>query len=94
MRIESRACPAELPDLGDLPPLLTRLYDPTAGHIKIDGIDLRDMDPAQLRGNIGVVSQDISLFAGTILENIAYGRPESSQEEIVAAAEAAGVADD
>ena len=66
--------------------LLPRFYDVTAGSIAIDGIDIRDMSLRSLRSNIGIVQQDVFLFAGTIRENIAYGRLEASDAEIVEAA--------
>ncbi len=69
--------------------LIPRFYDVTAGAVKLDGIDLRDVTLASLRAQIGIVPQDPHLFGGTILENIAYGRFGASQDEIVAAAEAA-----
>ena len=72
--------------------LLTRLYDPRQGTSRLMAL-ISETWILRSCADIGVVSQDISLFAGTILENIAYGRPESSQEEIMAAAEAAGVLD-
>ena len=69
--------------------LLLRFYDPTVGRITLDGEDLRNLDFATLRGATGLVSQDVFLFHGTVRENIEYGRPGSSLEEIVAAAELA-----
>ncbi len=71
--------------------LIPRFYDVTEGAIMIDGIDVRDMALKQLRQNIGVVQQDVYLFWGTIAENIAYGKPDATTEEIVAAAKLAGV---
>jgi len=62
--------------------LLPRFYDVTAGRITIDGIDIRDMTLASLRGNIGIVQQDVFLFAGTVRENIAYGRLGATETEI------------
>jgi ATP-binding cassette subfamily B protein len=73
--------------------LLTRFYDPTAGEILLDGVDLRDYKLADLRGQFGIVLQEPLLFATSIRENIAYARPEASFEEIVAAAEAADAHD-
>jgi ATP-binding cassette subfamily B protein/subfamily B ATP-binding cassette protein MsbA len=70
--------------------LLVRFYDPTAGHILIDGVDFRSITLRSLRGNVAVVLQDAVLFATSIRENIAYGRPGASAEEIAAAARAAG----
>ncbi|WP_157784255.1 ABC transporter ATP-binding protein, partial [Sinorhizobium fredii] len=66
--------------------LLPRFYEISAGSIRIDGIDIRDMTLASLRSNIGIVQQDVFLFAGTIRENIAYGRLDASEAEIVEAA--------
>ncbi|MGO4667365.1 ABC transporter ATP-binding protein [Bosea sp. 2RAB26] len=66
--------------------LLPRFYEVSGGSITIDGIDIRDMTLASLRGQIGIVQQDVFLFAGTIRENIAYGRLEASEAEIVEAA--------
>ncbi|MCA9539089.1 MAG: ABC transporter ATP-binding protein [Myxococcales bacterium] len=69
--------------------LLLRFYDPTAGRITLDGHDLRTLRKADLRGAIGLVSQDVFLFHGTVRENIAYGRPDATDAQIEAAAEAA-----
>jgi ATP-binding cassette, subfamily B, bacterial len=69
--------------------LLMRFYDPQSGHITINGHDLRDVKQSSLRRNIGVVLQDPLLFNDTIRANIAYGRPEANEGEIVAAARAA-----
>jgi len=69
--------------------LIPRFYDPTGGSVKLDGIDLRDLKLDALRQNIGFVLQDTVLFHGTVRENIAYGRPDASTEEIVAAAKLA-----
>jgi ATP-binding cassette subfamily B protein len=66
--------------------LLPRFYEPDAGRILIDGIDTRDMTLASLRREIGIVQQDVFLFAGTIRENIAYGRLDATEEEIMEAA--------
>ena len=66
--------------------LLPRFYDVEAGRITIDGIDVRALTLASLRRQIGIVQQDVFLFGGTIRENIAYGRLEASEAEIVAAA--------
>ena len=66
--------------------LLPRFYDVADGAITIDGIDIRDMTLKSLRSNIGIVQQDVFLFAGTIRENIAYGRLEAGEAEIVEAA--------
>ena len=66
--------------------LLPRFYEVDSGRILIDGIDIRDMTLASLRRNIGIVQQDVFLFGGTIRENIAYGRLDATEEEILAAA--------
>jgi len=73
--------------------LIPRFYDPTEGRITIDGHDLRDVTIASLRAQIGIVLQETTLFTGTIRENIAYGKPDASQEEIEAAARAAAAHD-
>jgi ABC-type multidrug transport system fused ATPase/permease subunit len=70
--------------------LLARFYDPTGGRITIDGTDLRDVAQISLRRQLGIVPQEGFLFAGTVAENIAFGRPEASREEIVDAARAVG----
>jgi ATP-binding cassette subfamily B protein len=69
--------------------LLPRLYDVSAGSVRIDGADVRDVDPASLRHQIAVVTDDPFLFSATVHENIAYGRPEASREEVEQAARAA-----
>lgn len=69
--------------------LLPRFYDPTEGRITVDGHDLRNVQVESLRTQIGIVLQETTLFAGTVAENIAFGRPDASREEIVAAAQAA-----
>lgn len=69
--------------------LLPRFYEVTGGSISIDNIDIRDMTLKSLRSNIGIVSQDVFLFAGTIRENIAYGRLEAIDAEIMEAVERA-----
>lgn len=73
--------------------LLPRFYDPSAGRITIDGYDLRELTLDSLRSQIGIVLQETTLFAGTIRENIAFGKPEAAQEEVVAAAQAAAAHD-
>lgn len=73
--------------------LLPRLYDVTAGRILIDGVDVRDYRLRALRRSIGIVQQDSFLFSGTVRENIAYGRPNATQEEVIAAARAANAHD-
>jgi len=73
--------------------LIPRFYDPIKGRILVDGIDLRDIKIRSLRKHIGLVHQDIFLFPGTIKDNIAYGKPNASMDEIIAAAKAAGIHD-
>ncbi|MBR6740478.1 MAG: ABC transporter ATP-binding protein [Clostridia bacterium] len=73
--------------------LIARLYDPKAGVIKIDGVDVRDLSLSQLRENIGLVSQEIYLFMGTIADNIRYAKPDATMEEVIAAAKAASAHD-
>ena len=73
--------------------LLPRFYDPTEGRILIDGHDLRDVTLDSLRSQIGIVLQETTLFAGTIRDNIAFGRPDASMEDIAAAAKAAAAHD-
>lgn len=69
--------------------LLMRLYDPTYGSIKIDGVDLREMSAESLHSRLGVVLQETFLFNGTVMENIAYSKPDATFEEIIAAAKIA-----
>ncbi|OGB31385.1 MAG: ABC transporter [Burkholderiales bacterium RIFCSPLOWO2_12_FULL_61_40] len=71
--------------------LILGLHQPSEGAILIDGIDLRQIDPAELRRAAGFVSQDVSLFYGTLKENIALGAPFADDQDIIAAAEIAGV---
>ena len=71
--------------------LLMRFYDVNAGAIRIDGRDIREMTRADLRDQFGMVLQDTWLYNGTILENIRYGRPDATDEEVIAAAKAAHV---
>lgn len=66
--------------------LIPRFYDVTEGTIRIDGKDIRDVTLNSLRNHIGMVQQDVYLFAGTIFENIAYGKPGASREEVIEAA--------
>jgi ABC-type multidrug transport system fused ATPase/permease subunit len=73
--------------------LLARFYDPREGRITIDGIDLRDVTQASLRRQLGIVPQEGFLFAGTVAENIAFGRPDAAGEEVVRAAQAVGAHD-
>lgn len=69
--------------------LIPRFYDVTGGRVLVDGRDIRDVTIESLRSQIGIVFQETTLFAGTIRENIAFGRPDATMEEVIAAAEAA-----
>ncbi len=69
--------------------LLLRFYDPQAGAVRIDGVDLKEADPQAVRARIGLVAQDPVIFAADAMENIRYGRPDATDEEVHAAAEAA-----
>ena len=71
--------------------LLPRFYDPGAGSVEIDGIDVRDVTVETLREAIGIVQQDVYLFGGTVRENIAYGRPDATDAQIVEAARRANI---
>jgi ATP-binding cassette subfamily B protein len=71
--------------------LLPRFYDVTNGSVRIDGHDVRDIKLNSLRNSIGIVQQDVYMFAGSIRENIAYGKPNATDEEIVAAAKNANI---
>ncbi|MBU9737863.1 ABC transporter ATP-binding protein [Diplocloster agilis] len=69
--------------------LIPRFYDVTSGRITIDGIDIRHMRLKNLRDQIGIVQQDVYLFAGTVMDNIRYGRPDATDEEVIRAAKLA-----
>jgi ATP-binding cassette subfamily B protein len=73
--------------------LLPRFYDASSGSVRVDGHDVRDVRFESLRAQIGIVLQETTLFSGTIRENIAYGRPDASLEQVVAAARAAAAHD-
>lgn len=73
--------------------LLPRFYDVTSGEITIDGIDIRDITLKSLRSNIGIVQQDVYMFSGSVRDNISYGKPNASDEEIVEAAKNANIHD-
>lgn len=73
--------------------LLARFYDPRDGRITIDGHDLRDVTQASLRRQLGIVPQEGFLFAGTVTENIAFGRPDATPEQVVQAARTVGAQD-
>ena len=66
--------------------LIPRFYDVSSGAVRIDGMDVRDLTLKSLRSQIGIVQQDVYLFVGTVLENIRYGRPDATREEIIEAA--------
>ena len=74
--------------------LIPRFYETTSGCITLDGQDIRDIRLADLRGSIGIVQQDVFLFAGTILENIRYGRPDATMDEVIEAAKQAEIHED
>ena len=69
--------------------LIPRFYDVTEGSVKLDGIDVRKLKLKDLRRQIGIVQQDVYLFAGTVMDNIRYGKPEATDEEVICAAIAA-----
>ena len=73
--------------------LIPRFYEVTEGAIKIDGMDIRKMKQADLRSQIGIVQQDVYLFAGNILDNIRYGKPDATDEEVILAAKRANAHD-
>ena len=73
--------------------LIPRFYDVTKGSIRIDGKDIRDVKLKSLRENIGIVQQDVYLFAGTVYENIRYGKPDATKEEVIEAAKLANAHD-
>jgi ATP-binding cassette, subfamily B, bacterial len=73
--------------------LVSRFYDPDAGVVTLDGVGLRDLDDATLRRNVVLVTQENFIFAGTIADNIRFGRPDASEAEVRAAAEAIGAHD-
>ena len=74
--------------------LIPRLYDVTSGTIRIDGKDIRDVTQTSIHQNIGIVQQDVFLFADTIFENIRYGKPDATMEEVIQAAKKAEIYDD
>lgn len=73
--------------------LIPRFYDVTEGAVRIDGMDVRDVTLKSLRSQIGIVQQDVYLFVGTVLDNIRYGRPDATREEIIEAAKNANAHD-
>ena len=74
------------------PQLVQRFYDPSEGWLLMDGVDLRLADPAEVRARIAIVPQEAVVFMGTARSNILYGRPDASEAEVWAAAEAANAA--
>ena len=74
--------------------LIPRFYDVTEGRVLVDGADVRTLTQESLRKNIGIIQQDVFLFAGTILDNIRYGRPDATDEEVAWAAEQAEIHDE
>ena len=74
--------------------LIPRFYDVDAGSVKLDGTDVRNISKEALRKNIGIVQQDVFLFPGTVMDNIRYGRPEASDEEVFEAARKAEIYED
>ena len=74
--------------------LLPRFYDVSEGAVKIDGIDVRRISQESLRRNIGIIQQDVFMFAGTIMENIRYGRPDATDKEVINAAIKAEIHDE
>jgi ATP-binding cassette subfamily B protein len=73
--------------------LLLRFYDPAVGSVRLDGVDLRLADPAAIRSRIAIVSQEPAIFAASVAQNVRYGRPEATGEEVRAACEAAFAAE-
>ena len=70
--------------------LMPRFYEATEGAVKIEGVDIRDVKLSKLRQSIGVIQQDVYLFAGTIIDNIRYGKPDATEEQIIEASKKAG----
>ncbi|MDP2151774.1 ABC transporter transmembrane domain-containing protein [Parvibaculum sp.] len=73
--------------------LLLRFYDPQSGHVRLDGVDVRHADPRDVRGRLAVVPQETVVFGASVAENIRYGRPDASDDEVRAAARAARIDD-
>src|SRR5262249_25524895 len=74
--------------------LIPRMLDPTSGRVMLDGLDVRDLDPLDLRTHIGFVPQETFLFSATLAQNIAWGAPSATDADIHRAAELAGLEDD
>ncbi|CAN5636160.1 ABC transporter ATP-binding protein [soil metagenome] len=73
--------------------LIPRFYEASEGQVLVDGVDVRDLTLESLRRNVGMVAQDVYLFAGTVVENLRYGRPEATETQIIAAAKSANAHD-
>ncbi len=73
--------------------LITRMYDTVSGTITIDGVNIKDLEMNSLRRNVAIVSQEVYIFRGTIMDNIRYGRPDATRAEVIAAAKAANAHD-
>ncbi|GAM13796.1 ABC transporter ATP-binding protein [Mesobacillus selenatarsenatis] len=73
--------------------LISRFYDPTSGRVLVDGHDLKEVSIGSLRKHISIVLQDTFIFSGTIYDNILFGRPDATEEDVIAAAEAVGAAE-
>ncbi len=73
--------------------LITRMYDTVSGTIQIDGVDIKQLEMNSLRRNVAIVSQEVYIFRGTIMDNIRYGKPDATRAEVVAAAKAANAHD-
>lgn len=73
--------------------LLPRFFDPQRGTVRLGGVDLREADPAEVRAQVGLVPQETQLFSGSVADNVRYGRPDASEDELLAAAEAAHAAE-
>lgn len=73
--------------------LLTRMYDVVSGSITIDGVDIKELETRSLRRNVAIVSQEVYIFRGSVADNIKYGRPDATMEEVIAAAKAANAHD-
>ena len=73
--------------------LITRMYDVASGSITIDGVNIKDIEMRSLRRNVAIVSQEVYIFGGTVMDNIRYARPDATREEVVAAAKAANAHD-
>jgi len=73
--------------------MLLRFYDPQGGRVLVDGVDIATLDPAALRGRLGLVPQEAAIFSLSVAENIRYGRPDATDAEVHRAAEAAAAAE-